>query len=84
MSGGSMNYAYSRLRMVAEELEASANDGNHPGLRREVAEYIEKAVEVVRAIEWSDSCDTGPEDWVPSARRLLGAAPPDRSRESGR
>ena len=74
-----MNYAYTRLRIVAEELEASAGDGNHPDLRREVAGYVERAVEVVKAIEWSDSCDTGPEDWVPSARRLLGTAPPDRS-----
>jgi hypothetical protein len=82
MSGGSMNYDYARLRTVAEELEASAGGGNHPGLRREVAGYVERAVEAVRAIEWSDSGDTGPEDWVPSARRLLSAAPPDRSRES--
>ena len=83
MSGGSMDYAYAKLRIVAEELEASAGEGNHPDLRREVASYIERAVEVVRAIEWSDSADTGPEDWVPGARRLLGAAPPDDSQESG-
>ena len=77
-----MNYAYARLRTVAEELEASAGGGNHPDLRREVAGYVERAVEVIKAIEWSDSCDTGPEDWVPSAKRLLSAAPRDRSRES--
>ena len=79
MSGGSMNYAYSKLRMVAEELEASAGSGNHPDPRREVAGYLERAVEVVKAIEWSDSCDTGPEDWVPGARKLLSGAPRDRS-----
>ena len=71
-----MDYAYAKLQTVVEELEASAGDGNHPDLRREVAGYVERAVEVVRAIEWSDSCDTGPEDWVPSAKKLLTATPP--------
>ena len=75
MSGGSMDYAYAKLQTVVEDLEASADSGNHPNLRREVAGYIEKAVEAVKAIEWSDSGDTGPEDWVPSAKTLLVAAP---------
>ena len=70
-----MDYAYAKLQAVAEDLEASADGGNHPDLRREVAGYIEKAVEAVKAIEWSDSGDSAPEDWVPSAKRLLAAAP---------
>ena len=70
-----MDYAYAKLQAVVEDLEASAAGGNHPDLRREVAGYIEKAVEAVKAIEWSDSGDTAPEDWVPSAKRLLVAAP---------
>ena len=70
-----MEYAYAKLQAVVEDLEASADGGNHPDLRREVAGYIEKAVEAVKAIEWSDSGDTGPEDWVPSAKTLLVATP---------
>ena len=72
MSGGSLDYAYEKINIAEEELLRSARkSGNHPELRKELAEHIHACFEVLRAIEWSDSGDTAPSDWVPAAEKLL-------------
>ena len=72
MSGGSLDYAYAKIVIVEEELLRSiTKGGNHPELRKELADHLRACSEVLRAIEWSDSGDTAPADWVPAAEKLL-------------
>ena len=76
MSGGSMEYAYQRIHEIQDILLTSiAEGGNHPELRMRVARHLSQCAGVLKAIEWADSCDTGPDEWVPGAEHLLGNAP---------
>lgn len=49
MSGGSMDYLYSKV------LDASFNE--HTVLRRAFRQHLKLIAEALRAIEWNDSCD---------------------------
>ena len=74
MSGGTMDNAWSKVKAAADEVERSmARGGNHPVLRQRVAEHLEECAKVLRKIEWADSADTGPGDWVAAADTLLGS-----------
>ena len=87
MSGGSHEYAYSKVQMIAEEYgdlhdsKISEGDGyltvlarqehvaeqvltKHP-LRVALARFMENDLaEVLRTIEWSDSGDKHPDEWI--------------------
>lgn len=72
MSGGSMDYAYAKINAVADDIERSIAEGrSRPQLRRRLEEHLRECADVLRAIEWADSGDTGPDQWVEAARRLL-------------
>ena len=79
-----MDYAYAKIDIAEEELLRSITEGcNHPELRKELAEHLHACSEVLRAVEWSDSGDTPPADWVPAAEKLLAwlqAGRPNHSR----
>ncbi len=67
-----MDYAYAKINVAEEELlRSTRKGGNHPQLRQELAEHLHACSEVLKAIEWSDSGDTAPSDWVPAAEKLL-------------
>ena len=72
-----MDYAYAKINIAEEELLRSIRKGgNHPELRKELAEHLHACSEVLRAVEWSDSSDTAPADWVPAAEKLLAPLRP--------
>lgn len=80
MSGGSFNYAYSRVQDFADELEYKIDhagevrssyggwtdtepdygEETHAMLRK-IVEQARKFAEVMRAVEWMYSGDSGPE-----------------------
>ena len=67
MSGGTMDYAYSKVRMIAEQfLECSEEP-----LRRVLATELFEIADVLKAIEWSDSGDTAPDEWKDHVRNYL-------------
>ena len=69
-----MDYAYAKINIAAEELLRSIREGgNYPEVRKELAEHLQACSEVLRAVEWSDSSDTAPADWLPAAEQLLAA-----------
>ena len=78
MSGGSLEHPDSKLAAVAAGLERSIEQGrNHPALRRRLAEHMYQCAEVLRRVDLADSGDTGPDDWVDGAERLLARCPGD-------
>ena len=72
MSGGSMDYAYSKLEDAASAVRSSADFHEFPQLRIAIAQHIESLAEVLHAMEWSDSGDTGTDAWVQRAERYIG------------
>ena len=71
MSGGSWGYAYSRVEDVAERLMLSG-DLN----RRALGLMLRRAAVALRAVEWVDSGDYGPEKEEEAMRAVL--LPADR------
>ena len=67
MSGGSMDYAYLKARTIAEQLL----DGPDDPLRRALATELFEIADVLKAIEWSDSGDTAPDEWQNQVRNYL-------------
>jgi hypothetical protein len=65
MSGGSMNYLYSKL-----EYDATFNQ-NTPE-RRAFAKHLTLVAKALHDIEWVDSGDYGPGDDVAAIRACLG------------
>lgn len=75
MSGGSMDYAFSRVNEAIEALvESTSRGGNHPVLRRRLSRHLQACSEALRVIEWADSCDYGPDDWLTAAEAVLGGS----------
>ena len=64
MSGGSMNYLYSRIEMDA------TFEQNTP-LRRAFAKHLELVCKALHDIEWVDSADYGPGDENAAIRACL-------------
>ena len=67
MSGGTMDYAYSKVRMIAEQFL----EGSEEPLRRVLATELFEIADVLKAIEWSDSGDTAPDEWKDHVRNYL-------------
>lgn len=66
MSGGSMNYLYSKLEYEATFVE------NTPE-RRAFAKHLKLVAKALHDIEWVDSCDYGPGDDAEAIRACLSA-----------
>ena len=72
MSGGCLDYPHWKIENVVEQLEDSIKEGgNRPELRRELIEHLEELSIVLKDLDWSDSGDTGEEDWVDGCRKFL-------------
>lgn len=67
MSGGSMNYLYSKL-------EYDANFSTNTPERRAFAAHLVKVAKALHDIEWVDSSDYGPGDENEAIRACLGDA----------
>ena len=67
MSGGSMNYLYSKL-------EYEANFRQDTPERRAFAKHLELVIKALHDIEWVDSADYGPGDENAAIRACLGDA----------
>ena len=86
MSGGSWNYAYSKVYAMAEDLEFGEEtyrwhsdkeqQPQHP-LRLALSQHMKHLAEVLRAIEWSDSGDNFADDWIEPTRHYLDQKPID-------
>jgi hypothetical protein len=68
MSGGSWNYAYSRLDDEIEALRASPQAN-----RRALGNQIALCMAGLKAVEWFDSSDIGPVTESAEIRTALGA-----------
>lgn len=68
MSGGSMNYLYSKLGY-------DANFSTNTPERRAFAAHLVKVAKALHDIEWVDSNDYGPGDENEAIRACLGDAP---------
>ena len=67
MSGGSMNYLYSRS-------ECDANFKTNTPERKAFADHMRKVIKALHDIEWVDSGDYGPGDENEAIRACLGDA----------
>ena len=67
MSGGSMNYIYSKL-------EREANFRQDTPERRAFARHLKLVAKALHDIEWVDSADYGPGDENAAIRACLGDA----------
>ena len=79
MSGGSWRYFFHELQDVADCLEAGTDlDGHATEVSTEAAlerirlgALLSDAADVLRTIEWVDSCDYGPDEEVGEIRKFL-------------
>jgi hypothetical protein len=69
MSGGSHDYAYSKLNEIAESFYPTPSD--HLEERKKVAKILKLVAEICHDIEWIDSGDYGNEDWKIVEENLL-------------
>jgi len=67
MSGGSMNYLFSRL-------ENDADFSEHTSERKAFAKHLKLVAKALHDIEWVDSSDYGPGDEVAAIRACLHPA----------
>ena len=75
-----MDYFYAKLEQIADDLEAGHQYSEigdeieetmkHP-LRAQLAEIMRDLADVLHDIEWSDSGDRMPDEWILSARRFV-------------
>lgn len=68
MSGGSHDYAYSRVESFAASMRRS-----HDPLRRALAAHLDLVAKAMHDIEWVDSNDAAPGDEHEAIRAVLGA-----------
>lgn len=68
MSGGSYDYAFSRVESFAHELRATDNP-----LRRAFRSHLLLVAKAMHDIEWVDSCDYGDGDENEAIRAALGS-----------
>ena len=67
MSGGSLNYAYSRVEDIAHEVRMRAETNLH----RSFASHLMKVAKALHDIEWVLSCDYAPCDEVDAIRAVV-------------
>lgn len=79
MSGGSYNYAYSRVREFANDLEYQSEERDlAPEVRELRARFAAHLLLVAKAmhdIEWVDSADYGEGQEAEAIRKCLGENP---------
>jgi hypothetical protein len=66
MSGGSWDYVYRRIADAGERLALHADP-----TRRAMAPHLARLADAMKAIEWHDSGDWGPEHEEPAVRAFL-------------
>lgn len=71
MSGGSMNYVYSKVETAASDIRC--ND-HKTLLRLKFAELLDVVAQALHDIEWVDSSDYGPGDENEAIRRVYEIA----------
>lgn len=64
MSGGSHDYAYSRLEDIAASFWVEREPIEQEEARKKVADILRHMAKICHDIEWIDSCDYGKEDWA--------------------
>lgn len=67
MSGGSLDYVYSRVEDAAMQAAARAETALH----RAFANHLHKVAKALKDLEWMLSCDTSPGDEEASIRAVL-------------
>jgi hypothetical protein len=67
MSGGSWDYVYHRFSEVGDRL---CNEKDP--LRRALSKKVYALAEVMKAIEWVDSCDSSPPEDTDAIKAFLG------------
>lgn len=67
MSGGSLDYAYQRVRDLADAIERHADRPEH----RAFAAHLHKVAAAAKALEWVWSGDCGPGDEIELIRAIL-------------
>ena len=80
MSGGSWDYAHSKVRNMAQDLREPLVDqygvwAEPHQLRIRLAEHMEALADVMKAIEWADSADTAADSWIEPTMKFLGLVP---------
>ena len=79
MSGGSWNYAGSKLRDLAEDLAHGRERSEHRRvphgqqhpLRKALGRHAAHLADVFEAIEWSDSGDSHEDAWMEPTKEFL-------------
>ena len=76
MSGGSYDYAYSKIESLADDVERWARDPQTKGrnLRLAFARHLRKVAKAAYELEWADSGDTGWPDPVEHIRAVISPA----------
>jgi len=67
MSGGSLNYAYSRVNDIADDIERYATTPLHKAF----ASHIRDVSVALKDLEWVFSGDYGPGDEIESIRKVV-------------
>lgn len=67
MSGGSLDYVYSRVQDAASTILSRAESPTH----RAFAAHLFKVAKALRAMEWMLSCDTSPGSETAAIRAVL-------------
>lgn len=67
MSGGSLDYAYQRVRDLAEAIERQAEKPEHHAF----AAHLHKVAEAAKALEWVWSGDRAPGDEIEPIKAVL-------------
>lgn len=58
MSGGSYEYTYVKIDMMADDITLNGScSAAPPALRAAFKEHLRKVARACKAIEWNDSCD---------------------------
>lgn len=68
MSGGSLDYAYSRVESAVSEIAQRATCLEHKAF----AKHLFLVARALHDVEWVFSCDFGPGDDLPAIRKVLG------------
>lgn len=75
MSGGSYDYAYSKIEDLAREVRRRANDPNYKrqgkALRQGFARLLDLVARAAYELEWADSGDTSWEQAEPHLRAVV-------------
>lgn len=64
MSGGSHDYAYTKLEEIADSFWVEPEKVDYEKARKKVADILKHMSKICHDIEWIDSGDYGDDDWV--------------------